>query len=45
MPEIVQEAGVQETQLSWYCRRCHRKLRSEKAMHAGFGKVCALKFL
>jgi len=40
---IIQESGVQEVQLSRYCRRCHRRLRSEKAMRLGFGAVCARK--
>jgi hypothetical protein len=42
---IIQEAGVQEAQLTRYCRRCHKKLKSEKAMRAGYGKVCAMKIL
>jgi hypothetical protein len=40
---IIQEAGVGEIQLSRYCRRCRRKLRSEKAMRIGYGAVCLKK--
>lgn len=45
MPEdvIIQESGVGEAPLSRYCRRCHRKLKSEKAMRIGYGKICAQK--
>lgn len=43
MTEVTQETG--EAQLSRYCRRCHRKLRSEKALRAGYGRVCASKVL
>lgn len=42
MPEI-QEVGVGEVPLSRYCRRCHRQLKSEKAMQAGYGRICAKK--
>lgn len=43
--ELIQEAGVCEAPLSRYCRRCHRKLKSEKAMRAGYGKVCIKKMM
>jgi hypothetical protein len=32
-----------EPQLIRYCRRCHRKLRSEESMRRGFGPICFLK--
>jgi len=34
-----------EAQLQRYCGRCHRKLKSEASMKAGFGPVCAKKEL
>lgn len=42
MPEgpIIQEAGVGEIPSSRYCRRCHRKLRTNASMRRGFGPVC-----
>jgi hypothetical protein len=43
MPEIIQETGVSEAPISRYCRRCHRKLKSEKAMRSGYGRVCIKK--
>ncbi|MCK9570825.1 DUF6011 domain-containing protein [Candidatus Pacearchaeota archaeon] len=45
MSEIIQESGVGEAPLSRYCRRCHRKLRSEKAMKTGYGPVCIKKMM
>jgi hypothetical protein len=43
MSDLIQEQGVQEAPLTRYCRRCHRKLKSKKAMRLGYGKICALK--
>jgi len=40
---LIQEQGVQEAQLTRYCRRCHRRLKSETSMRIGFGPTCAKK--
>ncbi|MHB8117876.1 MAG: DUF6011 domain-containing protein [Methanothrix sp.] len=41
--DLIQEAGVQEDQLSRYCRRCHRHLKDPASMKRGFGPVCFQK--
>ena len=37
---IIQEAGVGEIPSTRYCRRCHRKLRTNASMRRGFGPIC-----
>jgi hypothetical protein len=38
-----QQQLSQPAELHRYCRRCHRRLKSERSMKAGFGPVCILK--
>ena len=33
----------QPAELHRYCRRCRRKLKAERAMKLGYGKVCYAK--
>jgi hypothetical protein len=40
-----QQQLSQPAELHRYCRRCHRRLKSEKSMKAGFGPVCFAKIL
>lgn len=42
-PEEAGEQVTGEAQLARYCRRCHRRLRSEASMKLGFGPICAGK--
>lgn len=35
----------QPAELCRYCRRCHRRLKAERAMRLGYGKVCYAKVL
>jgi len=41
--EPVQTEISTEAELYRYCRRCHRKLKSEKWMVIGYGPVCFKK--
>lgn len=33
----------QPAELCRYCRRCHRRLKAERAMRLGYGRICYLK--
>jgi hypothetical protein len=43
MSDPIQEQGVQKVPPYRYCLRCLRKLKIEKAMRQGYGKVIAMK--
>lgn len=43
MPDPIQEQLSQPAELHRYCRRCHRKLKQERAMKLGYGKICYAK--
>jgi hypothetical protein len=40
---VVQQQLSQPAELHRYCLRCHRKLKAERSMKAGFGPVCLLR--
>ena len=33
----------QPAELCRYCRRCHRRLKAERAMKIGYGRICYAK--
>ncbi|MBP2635524.1 MAG: hypothetical protein H6Q72_1431 [Firmicutes bacterium] len=37
--------AVASTQETMKCQRCGRRIRTQKAMEVGFGKVCHSKYL
>jgi hypothetical protein len=43
MSEITDHEGENAATLTRYCRRCHRKLKSERSMKLGFGPICIMK--
>lgn len=41
--EQEQPEGEQKEALTRYCRRCHRRLKSEASMKIGYGPICLKK--
>lgn len=39
-PEQEQQAEQPQGTLIRYCRRCHRRLKSEASMKIGYGPIC-----
>jgi hypothetical protein len=43
MSEVADQEGENAATLTRYCRRCRRKLRSERSMKLGLGPICIMK--